>query len=573
MVLHSLFILVYFRNPLQPVSRVRFHNLFVAGRLPGARVGARSLFPRFLFAVLLAAFTCPAVFGITIRVDNPVGNISVRVANVEKVQLRHSSPVRGLREGDISIERQPGLLLITAHPGDSAEIDIEVVLPYGVRFQGRTTTGSISLEGLLPSAGLITGTGNLLLSAPWKATRFEFTSRAKPPALSLPGIIKFSQHRTKGKDGVRHWLLRDKNPASRITYSWIQVRADAPRKLVLREFPIPDDAPIKLPWQASAIVAELLARSPGRSSRKRVRRHAAPAGEGAKPVEVENGRPVFVSSVRMVNLTVAVFDRNGHAITDLKPEDFEVFEDGRRQKVEFAGSEQVPFNLVLLLDLSGSTRRDRPAMKEAAIRFIGIARKQDRVAVYALANNVFHVISPLTRDRERLRKLVENIPQVSGGTPLYDTIVLAYAQELRRLTAERNALIVISDGVDNRIHQIGAASEVSFKKLREAAKKMNVLIYPIFLDPFTLVPPPDWARKARRNMQALADATGGRLFVARSVRDLEPVYPLVANELRSVYTLTYYPSNQNFDGSWRRVKVRVKRPGARVRTRSGYFAR
>jgi VWFA-related protein len=169
--------------------------------------------------------------------------------------------------------------------------------------------------------------------------------------------------------------------------------------------------------------------------------------------------------------------------------------------------------------------------------------------------------------------LIDEIPEVSGGTPLYDMIVLAYAQELRNLPLERNALIVISDGVDNRVYGTGTASEVPFKDLRRAAEAMEALIYPIFLDQFTAVPPPGWAKKAKENMQELADVTGGRLFVASSVRDLDPVYPQVAEELRSVYTLAYYPSNQEFDGSWRNVEVRVKRPGARVRTRSGYFAK
>lgn len=74
-------------------------------------------------------------------------------------------------------------------------------------------------------------------------------------------------------------------------------------------------------------------------------------------------------------------------------------------------------------------------------------------------------------------------------------------------------------------------------------------------------------------MQKLADTTGGRLFPAQSIRDLDPVYPLVAEELRGVHTVAYYPLNQNFDGAWRKIQVRVNRPGARVRTRAGYFAR
>jgi VWFA-related protein len=74
-------------------------------------------------------------------------------------------------------------------------------------------------------------------------------------------------------------------------------------------------------------------------------------------------------------------------------------------------------------------------------------------------------------------------------------------------------------------------------------------------------------------MQDLADASGGRLFPARSVSDLEPVYAQVADELRAVYSLAYYPKNQNFDGKWRRIQVRVKQTGVVPRTRNGYYAR
>jgi VWFA-related protein len=275
----------------------------------------------------------------------------------------------------------------------------------------------------------------------------------------------------------------------------------------------------------------------------------------------------------MVNLTVVVFDEEGHPVTDLKGDDFTVIEDGAPQNVSFAGSEEVPFNLVLLLDLSGSTRDDREAMREAARHFVEIARPIDRVAIYALASDVLRVASPLTLDHDRIDQVIDNIPEVSGGTPLYDIIVLAYAQELRDRPTERNAIIVISDGVDNRVHGIGTASDTSIDELLRAAEGMNTLIYPVFLDPFTVTPPPGWAKKARRNLEELAAATGGRLFTAQSIRDLDPVYPLVADELRGLYTVNYYPSNQHFDGEWRNVQVRVGRSGTQVRTRDGYFGR
>jgi VWFA-related protein len=103
---------------------------------------------------------------------------------------------------------------------------------------------------------------------------------------------------------------------------------------------------------------------------------------------------------------------------------------------------------------------------------------------------------------------------------------------------------------------------------------MNALIYPIYLDPVKGDrEPPEAARVARTRMQQLADASGGWLFAARSADDLDPVYGLVEKELRSVYSLAYYPRNQSFDGEWRSVEVKVKRPGAAVRTRAGYVAK
>jgi VWFA-related protein len=356
------------------------------------------------------------------------------------------------------------------------------------------------------------------------------------------------------------------------------VNAKSPRGLVVEDAPIPEDWPVKPPWMARALLDEILAgkKAIRRAEKSRPKKERPEPeeeiGEHSGALTIEEGLPKFSSSVRMVTLNAAVYDAQGRPLLDLKREDFEVIEDGKRQELEFAGSEEVPFNLALLLDMSGSTRRDREAMKTAAKRFVDVARPQDKTAAYALANNLFQLVSPLGGDKDKQKELIEAIPQVSGGSPLYDMIVLAYGHELRQLPLERNALIVISDGVDNRVYGTGTASVVGFRELLRGAEAMNTLVYPIFLDQFTAAPPPRWAKRAKGNMEKLADATGGRLFVARSVRDLDPVYPQVAEELRSVYTLAYYPEEQEFDGRWRRVQVRVKRDGATVRTREGYFA-
>jgi len=346
----------------------------------------------------------------------------------------------------------------------------------------------------------------------------------------------------------------------RVLMAVLLLQQAAPFNGALSETLSPDPLASKPHTEARAVLQQLRSTAP--------ERRAQPPSATS-----EDRTAVFRSDVRMVNLSVAVHGADGHPLEGLREDDFEVSEDGQPQQIVVLSSGDAPFRLVLMLDLSGSTRNDRPVMKEAARQFIEIAQPEDEIAVYALANDAFQVISRFTTDRRALSGLIEAIPELEGGSPIYDALVLAYAEELRYLPDTRNAIIVITDGVDDRIYGRGAASQVSFPNLRRAARGWNTLIYPIFLDPFTVVPPPSWAVRARRQMRELAEATGGRLFVSRSIRDLDGVYPLVAEELRGVYGIGYYPMNKNLDGSWRHVEVQVKRPGAIALTRAGYYAR
>jgi Ca-activated chloride channel family protein len=212
-------------------------------------------------------------------------------------------------------------------------------------------------------------------------------------------------------------------------------------------------------------------------------------------------------------------------------------------------------------------------MRVAAKRFVALARPNDRVAVYALAGDIFHVVAPLSNEREALLETLDKLPEVAGGSPVYDAVALAYAEELRDHPGERNALIVISDGIDNQVSkQTDAPSTIKFKRLVKAAAEMNALIYPVFLrsgERFGR----NWSKKARARMQQLAGASNGRLFAAVSIQDLDPIFPLIEAELRGVYSVAYYPSNQDFDGGWRNVKVQVSRPGITIQARPGYYAR
>lgn len=294
-------------------------------------------------------------------------------------------------------------------------------------------------------------------------------------------------------------------------------------------------------------------------------------------------------------------DNEGYPITGLAIDDFEVIEDGETQPLVHIDSAEKPFNLVLLLDASSSTEGDRDDIEEAARRFIGIARENDKIAVYTLADTLFQVLSRLTTDHELARDSVGLIATFGGATPLYDIIVLSYAHELAKLRRERNAIVILSDGIDNTLYKWGVGpgfqkmpakaverrrdaitpSKVSFEQVRKAAQEMDAMIYPVLLDsavsaarnqPARYENVRRWSLTAHGQARELAEASGGRVFAARSVRDLEGVYEQVARDLRSIYTLNYRPTNQDLDGKWRRVRVKVAKARSTVRSRPGYYA-
>ena len=523
-------------------------------------------------ALFLLATTSAAA--LELHVDNPVGDVSIRTVYTDRLEVRQYSPTRTVLPEDVTMEHRGDIVLVSCRPADNARIHLEIDAPFGVPIEVITFDGAIEFDGY-PS--LVTGKtveGELRLTAPWDATKLLLFGAEKPKDVELPDGFKFSEERGSELQGV-DWILQDKLPEMQVTHGRIRIRTERSPRVVVQHRPVPHEAPIKMPRQAEAVVDQLLS-GQGRPPATREKATAGVPVEAPAPASFESGKggALFSSDVRMVNLAVAVNDAEGRPITDLAPEELVVYENGEPQQVAAATAEEAPFNLALLLDLSSSTQRNRDQMKEVARRFVRLARPQDRVAAYALANNWFIVIAPLSQDHERVLRLVENLPELSGGSPVYDAIALSYDYELALRPGERNALIVISDGVDNRLYGKALPSEVPAGRLAKAAERMEALIYPIYLGrPYEKLRRGSYPWEAYLRLEDLARTTGGRIFAAPTVAALEPVYQQVGQELRSVYGVAYYPKNQNFEGSWREVRVEVKRKGAEARSRSGYYAR
>ena len=529
------------------------------------RTIAHPLLPLLALAAIFVS-TAHAAEATTLRLYNPVGGISVEVGTVPRLRIHGRGDNRSATKDDLKIARGGAVIAVQCDPPDNEPIDLEVQVPFDFLLEVSTEHGAISVSGMISRALLKTDRGTISVSAPWQVTRFRLDARHKPAEFVKPRGYKFSEKAVDIINDQQLWRIEDRLADWRIAYGRVSIEANQPGRVELTEYSIPKDSPVKFPWQAPEILAGLLEAPEQRET------PAAPEDDSASAAVLPGADPVFRSDVRMVNLIVAAYDKQGRPVTGLRKRDFDVIEDGAAQRIGNAGSDETPFNLAILLDLSGSTRPDRLAMKNAAGRFVNLVRPRDRVAIYALAGSALHVISRLTDQREALLEAIDRLPDASGASPLYDAVVLAYAEDFPRHPGERNALIVISDGIDNRVSGQEMPSRVSFKKLLRGAAEMNALIYPVFLrsgERFGR----GWSYRGRKRMQKLAERTGGRLFPALSIQDLEPVFPLVEQELRSVYSLSYYPRNQVFDGAWRKVDVRVKRPGISIRTRDGYFAR
>lgn len=293
---------------------------------------------------------------------------------------------------------------------------------------------------------------------------------------------------------------------------------------------------------------------------------------------------------QLVNLNVKAVDKHGQPLLTLTKEDFVIYEDGVRQEVTHFEPVNAPINLVLVLDLSGSTRQRREVMVNAAKNFIDSLNPKDHVAVTVFTRQ-YYVVSEFDSDRTAIKKKLDKLLNVEGGTAFYDAMWTTL-DLLSRNEASRKAIVVLTDGVDEQLLDSGG-SDRSFAEVVDRLNEEDVTVYPIHLNPtlsniLEQLDDPNISDKAKERLrqrrlpphakaleqlERLASDSNGVLFKANQESDLDGVYQKVAEELRLRYSLAYSPENSSRDGSFRKIKVEVKQEKGVARTRRGYFAR
>ena len=280
-------------------------------------------------------------------------------------------------------------------------------------------------------------------------------------------------------------------------------------------------------------------------------------------------------------VNVSVVDRGtNRGVSDLTKDDFRLYEDNVQQQIAHFESASAPFNLVLLIDLSGSTAKVVELIKAAALHFVEAARPFDRIGVITFAGGQV-VVSPLTNDHRALRQRINAIQKPDGSTRLYDSLAFAMDEVFREAKdSRRNAIVVISDGMDSVLPNVtGEGSTLPYEELVRRVKEFDGVVYSIWVKTQSYVPlsildiqQETWDL-GHDDMKDLADVGGGAFYECTTLADLAGAYDRVVADLGTVYTLSYRPTNKVRDGSWRAIRVNVNRPNAVARGKRGYYAK
>jgi VWFA-related protein len=284
----------------------------------------------------------------------------------------------------------------------------------------------------------------------------------------------------------------------------------------------------------------------------------APAPEHEASIRVD---------VDVVNVLCNVYDRRGALVQDLNKNDFEVFENNRRQEIRyFARDTDLPLTVTLLLDVSGSVRWLIENEKDAATKFFeAVLRPTDQALLMGFSSTMI-LWQDFTSSPERLKDALARlrpipfrglpaIGQPMPGTLLYDTVFTTAHKKLVNVSG-RKAMVIISDGLDN-------GSLIHLDDAIKAVQSTNTIVYGICYES---------GFSGCSFLKDMSAPTGGRMFQAGKKIPLTKIFQTIEDELRSQYSLGFVPADRTHDGLYRKLQVRVHRNGFRVQARKGYYA-
>ena len=553
-------------------------------------------------------------------IKNRTGRVSVIASDDEKSRssLQATSTGAPVEPGDITVSGNQ--IMVRERP---YRIDLTVRVAKRSRVRIESDSGMVDVIGDFEAAEVVTNTGTIHADVPLDALKFKFAWESSRPrfmsdvelprvkegragAFSISGELgpdvkrkktkkkepktseaaEPAEGQTDGKDGAEKTGDGSDKGADDATkppekQELVHLNFTTQRGVILLNVD-PNMAPNDLRERPLTDAAKAIVRSGDGPLRDAIRKISpkwfgdyaktlpAPSREPSLSARRAPGEMVTAVAPQLMRVNASVTDRNGRAISGMRDADFVVYEDGSERKIVNVTPASEPFNLVLLLDVSGSVEERIDFIRKAARDFLRTASPQDRISIISFHNDI-RIISDFTTDRSLLSKRLDEL-DAGGATALYDALGYTLVDTLKPLRGERTAVVIMSDGDDNK-------SFVPFPAILEAVIESGALIYPLYvpsgLIPESSVPKPSLTgdpmrtkyltitTRASEEGEKLASVSGGLFYPIKRLEDLQKAYDDVVAQMRTAYTITY-SSTANGTGH-RRIRVRANRDGASVR--------
>lgn len=305
--------------------------------------------------------------------------------------------------------------------------------------------------------------------------------------------------------------------------------------------------------------------------RRTARSDQKQSGDETTVLGIDDSDPETVKvQTNIVSLNVRVESTAPAAATlALTKDDFSVLEDGVEETISSFATIDKPFDLVLLLDFSGSTSDKRNLIKKAAQRFVASARTDDRIAVVAFATKP-EIICNFTNAKSELNDKIGNI-DMNGSSPIWASLQFTYDNIFKNESVgRRSAIVFMTDGEDN-------SQNIRFADVLETVRHGDTTIFSVWVNTGfgwgNEMGEKRYRQRLQTPLEMLADETGGAVYKVGDLKDLNGVYDQVINDLGRVYSIGYEPKNDAHEGGWRDITVKIKNhPDLIAKTRRGYYA-
>ncbi len=519
-----------------------------------------------------------------IEIRNKSGRISVRT--VESGFGFRATSARGVTDSEIAASSDR----IEVKARDSKRIDLIVELPERVRIKLETESGAIDIAGNFSWIEARSDTGTIRADVPLADLKYKFTwTESRPRYLADFELAKISEKaagrfeivgRKTEADAEAARSVEGKDPNSTdgsdtsLVPKNLTLNLQTARGIILINVP-PNEVMSDLRERPLTKAAKAIIRS-GDSLLMEAIRRASPKyfGDYTRSLPPIRTEPSFaVKSDRasgpnadLKTALVRVTDLKNRAIPGLSKDDFEITENGEIKDIVSIQPSEAPFNLVLLLDVSGSVENYVNFIRKAARNFVDTVGEKDRVAIVTF-NEDIELLSGFTTDKAKLSKSLDSF-DAGGGTSYYDALAYAVADTLRPLKGDRTAIVILTDGDDNR-------SFLAFDSLSGSIQESGALIYPLYV-PSGLIAMGEQAgnadidplRKKYMSLTAksegegekLAKISGGVYYPITQIGQIQKAYEDIVVQMRTAYNITYRSKPEaGGNGNSPKLKIRVKR--------------